>query len=217
MATEALKLEMLTHEIRHALMGYYNTNNLINENTYYMRTGLNESFYIKDNGLKEKYRVEKVGRTIDEITNTYITELLINRIMELKKYRIENSTINSYLSRVRTSQNDGRYRSIGYHNEIKLWYSLLLSQQFIDLVNEHQFDGQIDIIKEFFENNTNLCNYNELSSLTDTIYNGNSNYTKELEKNNIDFLKEHIANIKKEKDIIFDLRRNIDEKSLVKK
>ena len=182
MATEALKLEMLTHEIRHALMGYYNTNNLINENTYYMRTGLSETFYIKDNGLKEKYRVEKVGRTIDEITNTYITELLINRIKELKKYRIENSTINSYLSRVRTSQNDGRYRSIGYHDEIKLWYPLLLSKQFIDLVNEHQFDGQIDIIKEFFENNTNLCNYNELSSLTDTIYNGNSNYTKELEK-----------------------------------
>ena len=214
MATEALKLEMLTHEIRHALMGYYNTNNLINENTYYMRTGLSETFYIKDNGLKEKYRVEKVGRTIDEIINTYITELLINRIKELKKYRIENSTINSYLSRVRTSQNDGRYRSIGYHDEIKLWYPLLLSKQFIDLVNEHQFDGQIDIIKEFFENNTNLCNYNELSSLTDTIYNGNSNYTKELEKNNIDFLNEHI---KREKDIILDLRKNIDAKSLVKK
>ena len=217
LATDALKLEMLTHEVRHALMGYYNTNNLIDENTYYMRSGLGETYYIKDNSLKDKYKVKENGRTIDEITNTYITELLINRIMGLKKYRIENSALNTYLSRVRTSQKDGRYRAIGYHNEIKLWYPLLLSEQFVDLVNQHQFDGQIDIIKKFIENNTNLCNYDELSSLTDTIYNENCKYAKELEKNNIDFLNKHIANIKKEKEIILDLKHNIDTKSLVKK
>ena len=38
-----------------------------------MRTRLNESFYIKDNNSKDKYEVKKGGRTIDEITNTYIT------------------------------------------------------------------------------------------------------------------------------------------------
>ena len=217
LATDALKLEMLTHEIRHALMGYYNTNNLIDDNTYYMRTGLSESFYIKDNRLKDKYRVEEVGRTIDEITNTYITELLINRIMGLKKYRIENSTLNRYLSRIRTSQEDRRYRSIGYHNEIKLWYPLLSSKQFIELVNEHQFDGQIDIIKEFIENNTSLCNYSELSSLTDIISNGNSRYDEALKSNDIDYIKEHIENIKKEKAILLDLKNNIGAKGLVKK
>lgn len=217
LATEALKLEMLVHEVRHALMGYYNTNNLIDENTYYMRSGLGETYYIKDSTIKEKYKVKENGRTIDEITNTYITELLINRIMRLKKYRIENSTLNRYLSKVRTGQKDGRYRAIGYHNEIKLWYPLLLSEQFIDLVNQHQFDGQIDIIKKFIESNTNLCNYDELSILTDTIYNDNCKYNKELEKNNIDFLNKHINNIKKEKEIILDLKHNIDVKSLVKK
>lgn len=217
LATDVLKLEMLTHEIRHALMGYYNTNNLIDENTYYMRTGLNESFYIKDNSSKDKYEVKKVGRTNDEITNTYITELLVNRIIGLKKYKIENSSLNRYLSRIRTSQEDGRYRSIGYFNEIKLWYSLLSSNQFIEIVNEHQFDGQIDIIKEFIENNTSLCNYNELSSLTDIISIGNSRYDDALESNDIDYIKEHIKNIKKEKAIILDLKTNIDAKSLVKK
>ena len=50
---------MLTHEIRHALMGYYNTNNLIDENTYYMRSGLGETYYIKDNSLKDKYKVKE--------------------------------------------------------------------------------------------------------------------------------------------------------------
>ena len=151
LATEALKLEMLTHEIRHALMGYYNTNNLIDENTYYMRSGLRETFYIRDNSLKDKYKVKKVGITIDEITNTYITELLVNKIMGLKKYRIENNTLNKYLSRIRTKQKDGRYRSIGYPSEIKLWYPLLLNVQFIDLVNQHQFDGEINIIKDILK------------------------------------------------------------------
>lgn len=217
LATEALKIEMLTHEVRHALMGYYNTNNLIDENTYYMRCGLHEKYYIKDDSLKNKYKVKENGSTIDEITNTYITELLINRIMELKKYRIENSTLNRYLSRVKTSQKDGRYRAIGYHNEIKLWYPLLLSEQFIDLVNQHQFDGDINIIKEYIESNTSLCSYEELSDLTDRIYNGNCRYNMELENNNIDFIQEHIKNIKKEKEIILDLKKNMDAKSLVKK
>ena len=217
LATEALKLEMLTHEIRHALMGYYNTNNLIDENTYYMRSGLRETFYIRDNSLKDKYKVKKVGITIDEITNTYITELLVNKIMGLKKYRIENNTLNKYLSRIRTKQKDGRYRSIGYPSEIKLWYPLLLNEQFIDLVNQHQFVGEINIIKEYIENNTDLCNYDELARLTDTVYNGNCKYDIELNNNNIDFLKEHITNINREKEIILDLKKNIEAKSLVKR
>ena len=217
LATETLKLEMLAHEIRHALMGYYNTNTLIDENTYYMRSGLGETYYIKDDSLKDKYKVKENGRTIDEITNTYITELLINRIMNLKKYKIENSTLNRYLSRVKTSQKDGRYRAIGYFNEIKLWYPILLNEQFINIVNQHQFDGEIDIIKDFFESNTNLCNYDELSSLTDTIFDGNRKYDRAVENNNVDFIQNHIANIKREKEIILDLKKNMDVKSLVKK
>ena len=217
LATETLKLEMLAHEIRHALMGYYNTNTLIDENTYYMRSGLGETYYIKDDSLKDKYKVKENGRTIDEITNTYITELLINRIMNLKKYNIENSTLNRYLSRVKTSQKDGRYRAIGYFNEIKLWYPILLNEQFIKIVNQHQFDGEIDIIKDFFESNTNLCNYDELSSLTDTIFDGNRKYDRAVENNNVDFIQNHIANIQREKEIILDLKKNMDVKSLVKK
>lgn len=217
LATEALKLEMLAHEIRHALMGYYNTNILIDENTYYMRSGLGETYYIKDDSLEEKYIVKERGRTIDEITNTYITELLINRIINLKKYRIENSDLNRYLSRVKTNQKDGRYRAIGYFNEIKLWYPILLNEQFINIVNQHQFDGEIDIIKDFIESNTNLCNYDELSSLTDTIFDGNRKYDRAIENNNVDFIQSHIANIKREKEIILDLKQNMDTKSLVKK
>ena len=34
-ATPIFKLEMLIHEIRHALMSYYNTNILLDNNTYY--------------------------------------------------------------------------------------------------------------------------------------------------------------------------------------
>ena len=41
--------------------------------------------------------------------------------------------------------------------------------------------------------------------------------TWKLENNNIDFIQEHIKNIKKEKEIILDLKKNMDAKSLVKK
>ncbi len=216
LATEALKLEMLAHEVRHALMGYYNTNILIDTNTYYMRSGLNETYYIKDYNQKG-YKVKEIGRTLDEITNTYITENIVNKIMSLRKYKIENSDLSKYLSSIKTKQSDGRYRAIGYNNEIKLWYPLLLNEQLIFLINRHQFDGEIDIIKEFIENNTDLCNYIELSNLTDTIYEGNRIYERELENNNIDFIKKHITNIKREKEIILDLKKNIDNKILIKK
>ncbi|MDE5631144.1 MAG: hypothetical protein K2I70_06055, partial [Bacilli bacterium] len=48
LATTALKLEMLIHEVRHTLMGYYNTNKLVDDDTYYMRSGLQETFYTRD-------------------------------------------------------------------------------------------------------------------------------------------------------------------------
>ena len=38
-----------------------------------------------------------------------------------------------------------------------------------------------------------------------------------LKSNDIDYIKEHIENIKKEKAILLDLKNNIDAKGLVKK
>lgn len=59
LATPALKLEMLAHEVRHALMGYFNTNILLDENTYYMRSGLQETYYVRSSQLQEQFTSKK--------------------------------------------------------------------------------------------------------------------------------------------------------------
>lgn len=213
LATPALKLEMLGHEVRHALMGYYNTNILLNKNTYYMRSGLQETYYSRNDILEEQFTTKNIGTTLDEITNTYITELLVNRIMSFKKYKIENNNLRKYLDSIKTSQPDGRYRAIGYNYEVKLLYPLLVNEMFIDLINQHQFDGEISIIKDFIESNNDICNYQDLCYLLDDVYNGNIKYATEVKNNNVDFVNVHINNINKVKSIVLD----IESKILIKK
>lgn len=212
LATPILKLEMLAHEVRHALMGYYKTNMLLDEKTYYMRSGLQETYYIRDGNAKEHFRISRTGMTLDEITNTYITELLVNRIMSFRKYRIENENLRRYLETLKTSHQDGRYRGIGYNFEVRLLYPLLLSEMFINVVNRHQFDGEIEKVKTFIERNSTFCNYKQLCELLDIIYANNGKYPEEVKNNNEEFIKQHIENINRVKSIVLDIH-----KSLVKK
>lgn len=209
LATPALKLEMLAHEVRHALMGYYNTNILLDENTYYMRSGLEETYYLRDDNIKEKFTTKRIGTTLDEITNTYITELLVNRIISFRKYKIENNNLKRFLDSIKTSQLDGKYRSIGYYSEVKLLYPLLLNEVFINIINQHQFDGEISLVKEFIGNNSNICSYEKLCELLDTIYNNNNKYSQEVKNNNVDFLHEHINNINYVKSIVLDINNSL--------
>lgn len=217
LATPMLKLEMLIHEVRHALMGYYNTNILLDQNTYYMRSGLQETYYSRNDSVKEQFTTKKIGIILDEITNTYITENLVNRIMLFKKYKIENSNLRSYLNSIKTSQPDGKYRAIGYNSEVRLLYPLLINKTFINLINQHQFDGEIGIIKQFIENNTNICDYQDLCQLLDNIYTGNTRYELEVQNSNIDFINNHINNINKAKSIVLDIEENIGNALLVKR
>lgn len=205
LATPVLKLEMLLHEIRHVLMGYYNTNILLDENTYYIRSGLHEIYYLKNANNNENFSTKSMGNTIDEITNSYITELLVNKIMSFKKYKIENNNLNQYLYSIKTSQPDGKYRAVGYNSEVKLLYPLLLNETFIDIINQHQFDGNIDLIKKFIEKNSNLIDYEQFSTLLDTVYNNNIKYPTEVENNNVDFIHEHISSINRVKTIVLDI------------
>ena len=209
LATPALKLEMLAHEVRHALMGYYNTNRLLDQSTYFMRSGLQETYYMRKENQTEQFTVKRVGTTLDEITNTYITELLVNRIMSFKKYDIQNNHLRSYLNSIKTSQPDGRYRAIGYNSEVRLLYPLLVNEMFIHLINQHQFDGEINIVKEFIENNTDICSYQDLCDLLDEVYNGNRKYISGVQNNNIDFIHNHINHIHKAKSIVLDIESKI--------
>lgn len=209
LATPALKLEMLVHEFRHALTGYYNTNKLLDKNTYYMRSGMNETIYHRNDNIKEKLTAEVIGLTIDEVTNTYISSMLVNRISSLKKFKIQNPSLYNYLSSLKTKQQDGLYRSIGYKLEVKLLYPLLLVDNFLNTVDYHEFDGEIELVKEYIETYTALSDYREFSDLLDQIHKGNSQYEKEAKEGNEEFVHDHIANINNAKKIILDLKQNI--------
>lgn len=214
-ATPVLKLEMLAHEVRHALMGYYNTNILLDENTYYMRSGLQETFYHRDDELQKKFTTTHIGMTLDEIMNTYITEVLVNRIMSFANYKISNPKLRAYLSTLKVSQPDGKYRAIGYNTEVRLMYPLLLNETFLNLVNKHQFDGAITNIKDFIESNTDKIDYKGFTELLDIIFTNNPKYPIELQRQNLEFVKQHISHIQQAKSIILDIDTNI--KTLTKK
>lgn len=209
LATPILKLEMLAHEIRHALMGYNNTNKLVDYNTYYMRSGLQEIFY-KNNNSDNRITSISFSNTLDEITNTYMSEIIVNKIMSFKNYTINNKELSNYLKTLKTKQPDGRYRAIGYNNEVKLLYPLLLNEMFINLVNQCEFDGNIELVKKFIENNCNSCSYDEFCKILDEIFEENYTFMKDIEEKNMDKVEKHIENINKIKSAVIEIRENID-------
>lgn len=206
LATPALKLEMLIHEVRHALMGYYNSHLLIDENTYYMRSGLHETYYFRDDNAKEKFSSKGNGTTLDEITNTYITELLVNKIMSFKENQIKNNKIRLYIDTLKTAQADKRYRAIGYNTEVRLLYPLLLNEEFVNLVNKCQFYGNINLIKEFLENNIDSYTYDEFCQMLDEIFELEGKCAK---NNNPKDTEEFVRLIKKVKVIIIEMNKKL--------
>lgn len=211
-ATASSKLEMVTHEVRHALMGYYNTNLLINDDTYYMRSGMHETFYKKDQSAKNGYQVRDIGRTLDEIMNTYISELLVARIRSYMKYDIDNAHLKMYLKTLKTKHEDDVYRAFGYHFDVKLLYPLLLEPMFVDFVSEHEFVGDIDLVKEFINKLTDKIDYEHFIELLDIININNAAYDQAIQMGKIDFVSEHTANIKTAKDIVMDMKKNLTRK-----
>lgn len=210
-ATSALKLEMIIHEVRHVLMGYYNTNKLVDEKTYYMRSGLQETFYKEDEKAKDGFVVTRIGRTLDEVLNTYISEVLLNRVKSFTKYDIDNKNLSRYVKSIKTAHEDNVYRAIGYHEDVKLFYPLLKSEMFIDLVNQHQFDGEIDIIKEFMESLTDKIDYLNFCSLLDTINENNPRYPNAVLSGDMEFVQKHANDIYTAKGIILDMQKTLSK------
>lgn len=209
LATTALKLEMIVHEVRHALMGYYNTNFLIGDDTYYMRSGLQETFYKKDETAKGGYKTRRDGRTLDEILNTYISELLVNRIKSFSNYDIDNANLRRYVKNIKTKHEDNLYRAIGYHSDVKLFHPVLLEKEFIDFVSEHQFIGDIEVVKEYIETLTNKMNYLEFCNLLDTINVDNPKYPRAVEEHNMEFVSQHIEHVREAKEVILDIKKSL--------
>ncbi len=216
LATPVLKLELLAHEVRHAFTGYFNTNKLIDKNTYYMRSGFQESYYTKSE-YSNKVTKETTGRIFDEIANTHITGLLVNMIMNFKNKKITNKALVKYLQTLKTSQPDGRYRPIGYDLEIKLLYPLLTNEIFINSVDQHSFDGDIEIVKGLINANTSLSSYNEFCELLDVVSTETAQYQDKVSENDFDFINQYVENVTQAKRIVVDLKNNIGGSKVLQK
>ena len=44
---------------------------------------------------------------------------------------------------------------------------------FINLVNQCEFDGNLDLVKNFIETNTDICSYDDFCKILDEVYKEN--------------------------------------------
>lgn len=79
------------------------------------------------------------------------SELLVNKIKNFSDCCISDSSLKSYLNSIITKQNDRVYRVSGYHHELKLLLPLLRNELFLNLVNQREFDGNIEEFKGLME------------------------------------------------------------------
>ena len=121
-----------------------------------------------------------------------------------------SDNLKRYLKMLNTKQPDGRYRAIGYNNEVRLLYPLLLNTMFIDLVNKCEFDGDVDLVRKFIETNTNICSYDEFCKILDEVYNGNISFAKDVQEKKMDKINRHVENINKIKSVVMSVKESLD-------
>lgn len=178
LATPILRLEMLVHELRHALTSYHNTNKLLDPTTYYMRSGFQETFYTKKSDSKDNISEKRFGCILDEVINTFGSERIINKILHLKGVKIDNKNLREYLNTIKTSQQDQKYRALGYNSEIRLMYPLLLNDTFFSLVNEKSFTGELEEFKELISNTSTEISYETFCLQLDAFHNASEKYKR---------------------------------------
>lgn len=88
-----------------------------------------------------------------------------------------------------------------------MFYPVLLEKEFIDFVSEHQFIGDIEVIKEYIETLTNKMNYLEFCNLLDTINIDNPKYPQAVKEQNMEFVSEHIEHVREAKEVILDIKK----------
>lgn len=155
-------LELLIHELRHLLTNIHDTNYYIKNDIYYERFGLEEKF----SSNKEWPLI--MGNTLDEVTNTFITEKLVNYIIQFNKELIDVVDIVNYLNNI---QYIDIYKSKSYQFEKVLLKELLNNQYFLEQCNYHAYYGNLLNFKNTFNNYSDYISYEDFNKLLDYISN----------------------------------------------
>ena len=129
----------LLHELRTSL-----NNSLINlgNDEIYSRMGLRQEIYNKN---KKTYI--KIGNNIDEVYNTYITDINMTKLLALKKHNQSH-----YLKLLKNPQPSGYYQSGAYQELISFMYSLLLCKELTKFADEAANVGDVSSYTDMFDN-----------------------------------------------------------------
>lgn len=79
----------------------------------------------------------------------------------------------------------------------------------INIVAQHQYDGDLDVIKTMIDSNTTQCRCLEFCELLDSILDGNKKYEEAICYNDLEFIQQHIEQIQKVKSIVLELNKKI--------
>lgn len=104
--------------------------------------GLRQEIYNKN---KKTYI--KIGNNIDEVYNTYITDMNMTKLLALKKHNQSH-----FLKLLKNPQPSGYYQSGAYQELISFMYSLLLCKELTKFADEAAYVGDVSSYTDMFDN-----------------------------------------------------------------
>lgn len=145
-------IDNIVHEYNHAINSELNEI-LLKDKYIYLRTGLTYRKYNKD--------LTPIGKDkayiLEEIINTKQTEEVIEVINSLNKFDISNYSISTTLSSVSNHIFD-KFKSNAYNLQSAICRKLLDNHTLINVLSDRRLNGNIDDIRDFFDNITGIDN-----------------------------------------------------------
>ena len=164
----------LIHELRHHLVAHSEK--------------LSGRYLIAQRGLYEltidlfKYTSFKTGIGLEELYNSYITELMLNEIPNIRNTNINNESFKNYITNLGYKE----YKS--YREFVNFFMPLLSLEELTNFIDKETFNGNIDKIEtEFNICFSNIIKYEQLKRMVDYLFtHHNDERMKNEMKKNLD-------------------------------
>ena len=132
----------LLHELRHIVTCLNDSMIDLGNGEIYSRMGLRQEIF----NTKKNTSI-RIGNNIDEVYNTYITDMNMTKLLALKKH-----TQSHYLNRLKNPQPSGYYQSGAYQELISFMYPLLLCEELTKCADESAYIGDVSSYRDMFNN-----------------------------------------------------------------
>ena len=147
----------LIHELRHHLVAHSEK--------------FDGRYLIAKRGLNEltidlfRYTSFKVGIGLEELYNSYITELMLKDIPNIKNTNIKDESFQNYINNI----GNKKYRA--YREFVDFFMPLLTLEELTNFIDKETFNGNIDKIEsEFNICFSNIIKYEQLKRMVDYLF-----------------------------------------------